>query len=54
MKKFLLATILLSILASCTFPAYKREVEKAARSKGASERINNSEKNSEDVFKDLY
>lgn len=54
MKKFLLVVMLASILASCTYPAYKREIERNAKSQGAAERINNSEQNSDDVFKDLY
>lgn len=52
MKKIIIATILFSLF-SCAANEVKKEAVKSAKSGAASSRINNSDSNSSNIFKEL-
>jgi hypothetical protein len=52
MKNFLIL-LLMFVISSCGASAYKQEAIKSGKAAAASQRINSTQENSKDVFKDI-
>jgi hypothetical protein len=52
MNKFLKLLIIFLLIPSCS-SLYKKELEKSAKANSASERLNNSQNNNNEILKDL-